>query len=64
MQVLGSVQSCVSDKIAQCHSEGIKINLQLHDLPPAAAAIVQKFNRDSASMCPDGEFPLALLIIL
>ena len=36
--------------MAKCHSEGIKINFQL-DLPPAAAAIVQKSNRDNASMC-------------
>ena len=36
--------------MAKCHSEGIKINFQF-DLPPAAAAVVQTFNRDSASMC-------------
>jgi len=44
-----AVQYLLDTELNQCHSEGFNVTYQL-DLPPAAVAIVQKFNRDSATL--------------
>ncbi|KAF8491122.1 hypothetical protein JB92DRAFT_3007061 [Gautieria morchelliformis] len=46
-QDAATVQILLDTEIYQCRMEGIKVEFQL-DLPPAAAAIVEKFHRDSA----------------
>ncbi|KAF8491005.1 hypothetical protein JB92DRAFT_1286115 [Gautieria morchelliformis] len=48
-QDAAAVQFLLDTEISQCHMEGIKVEFQL-DLPPPAAAIVEKFHRDSACM--------------
>lgn len=56
-----AVQFLLDAEITQCQSEGININFQV-DLPPAAAAIVQQYNVDSAILRRDQRAFLALQI--
>ncbi|KAF8532452.1 hypothetical protein JB92DRAFT_3103931 [Gautieria morchelliformis] len=44
-----AVQFLLNDEISQCRNEGINVAFQL-DLPPSAAMVVQKVDRDSASL--------------
>ncbi|KAF8491121.1 hypothetical protein JB92DRAFT_3147741 [Gautieria morchelliformis] len=60
-QDAAAVQFLLDAEIDQCHSEGINVDFQL-SLPPAAAAIVDKFNTDSAFLRASQTAFLALQI--
>ncbi|KAF8500694.1 hypothetical protein JB92DRAFT_890546 [Gautieria morchelliformis] len=60
-QDAATVQLLLDVETNQCRSEGIKVDFQLY-LKPAAAAIIQKYRRDSASLQRSQTVFLALQI--